>query len=140
MNSLKENIRDFDHIGIPCWDIEETIRWYTEYLGFEAVHEPAVETDEGTVKVAFLKRGDFILEFYQLLGADYAEVKNRSDGHIDHFALEVTDINTAFAQATELGLNPMEDAPVHLDFWENGIAYFKVRGPSREVVEFIQKL
>lgn len=140
MNTLTENIMDFDHIGMPCRDIEETKHWYREKLGFDVVHEPKVETPAGTVRVAFLKRGALMLEFYQLLGADYEEVLRRRDGRVDHFALRVRDVAKAFSQAREMGLDPMESAPVPLDFWDRGISHFKVRGPNGEIVEFLQML
>lgn len=140
MATLKDNIIDFDHIGIPCRDIEETKSWYVEQLGFELIHEPTVEIPEGSVKVAFLKHGSLMLEFYQLLGADYEEVLSRRDGHVDHFAVRVRDIDTAFAQAKQAELEIIDNAPIPLDFWENGMSHFKVRGPNDEIVEFLQML
>ncbi|MBL8133032.1 MAG: VOC family protein, partial [Anaerolineae bacterium] len=80
------------------------------------------------------------LELYQLPGTEGAEAAARSDGHIDHVALDVTDIDAAFAAARSMRLDLLQDAPVFLPFWEKGIRYFIVRGPDGERVEFCERL
>ncbi|MBL8131399.1 MAG: hypothetical protein JNL42_06045, partial [Anaerolineae bacterium] len=46
-----------------------------------------------------------MLELYQLPGTEGAEAAARSDGHIDHVALDVTDIDAAFAAARSMRLD-----------------------------------
>jgi lactoylglutathione lyase len=84
--------------------------------------------------------GSFILEMYQLVGDELAEIALRADGHIDHFALDVQNIETTFAAARLAGLDIIEDEPVFLPFWEKGIRYFKVCGPDGEKVEFCERI
>jgi lactoylglutathione lyase len=81
-----------------------------------------------------------VLELYQLVGAELAEIATRRDGHIDHLALDVQSIETAFEKARAGGLDIIEDAPVFLPFWEKGIRYFNVRGPDGEKVEFCERI
>jgi len=62
------------------------------------------------------------------------------DGHIDHIALDVLDINAAFQELQAASMEILEKAPVPLDFWDKGIQYFNIRGPDREKIEFSEKI
>ena len=85
-------------------------------------------------------RNGLVLEFYQLVGADWVEVSNRGHGHIDHIALDVADIQGAWDTVRNEGLMPVELAPVFLPFWEKGVYYFNILGPDGERIEFNQRL
>ena len=37
--TIKENVTGLQHLGIPAADQQESIRWYTELLGFEVIEE-----------------------------------------------------------------------------------------------------
>jgi len=100
---FQNNLRGVQHIGIPVTDIDGAKRWYTDILGFSVVHEPNLPTKDGIIKVAFLKKADITVELYQLLGKDLDEVRARSHGHIDHFAIDVTDVNKALENAVATG-------------------------------------
>jgi lactoylglutathione lyase len=90
------------------------------------------------VKVVKMELKGFVLELYQLVGNELAEVRARADGHIDHFSMDVQDIDRAFEEVRTSGLTTLEDAPVFLPFWDKGVRYFNVRGPDGEKVEFNQ--
>ncbi len=79
------------HIGIPTSDIETTIRFY-EGLGFQTMHTNQVPANQA--KVAFLQLGNLMIE-------TYAEGGNGIDGAINHFALNCTDIQAAYAWICE---------------------------------------
>jgi catechol 2,3-dioxygenase-like lactoylglutathione lyase family enzyme len=69
------------------------------------------------------------------------EITARRDGHIDHIALNVLDIEAAYAEIRAAGLEILEpDVPVFLPFWAHGVKFFTVRGPDGEKVEFNQIL
>lgn len=129
--NIADNIMGLQHIGIPTNDIEKTKEFYNT-LGFETIMETYnAESDE---KVAFLKIGDLTIEIYE----------NRQavmhSGAIDHIALNVKDIDLAFVEVNTLGLKVLQDAPVYLPFWKNGIKYFIVEGINKEKIEFSQYL
>ena len=115
------------HIGIPTKDIEETIRYYTA-LGFEVAHRATCNGDP----VAFLKLGDLIIETYQS-----SQAAGRA-GAVDHFAINVTDVDEARRIADGMGLNVIEEGK--LPFWANGVQYFTILGPNSEKIEFNQYL
>ena len=141
---LKNNLTGFQHLGIPVADIQSSIAWYSDVLDFEVVHEPKIETPDGTIFLAFLRREDMLLELYQLIGDDLEEVKGRDHGHIDHFAIDVLDIQGAIAQTQARGgvLSPEtpEGAVAIPQFWSKGVEYVFFVASGREKVEFNQRL
>ncbi len=75
------------------------------------------------------------------MGEEHSEIATRHDGHIDHIALDVLDIDKAYAEILAAGMEVLEDeAPRFLPFWTHGVKFFTVRGPDGEKVEFNQML
>ena len=87
-----------------------------------------------------MQREEMIIEIYQMPDAELAEIRNRKDGRVDHFAFDVSDIDEAFAELKEKGFTVLETAPVFLPFWKNGIKFFNISGPDGERIEFNQVL
>ena len=63
-----------------------------------------------------------------------------SHGSIDHIALDVTDIEAAYAEIGKLGYTVLEDGIQSLPFWAKGVRFFTIEGPNKEKVEFSQML
>jgi len=141
---LENNLQGVQHLGIPVYNIEQSKDWYTEKLGFQVVHEPSVPTKEGNIKVAFLKKSDMTLELYQLVGESLDEIKTRNHGHIDHFAIDVIDIDKALKDALDAGAILDESNPNGAEtidvFWSKGVKYVIIKGPNGERVELNQRL
>ncbi|PIE31179.1 glyoxalase/bleomycin resistance/extradiol dioxygenase family protein [candidate division KSB3 bacterium] len=138
---LQGNLGDVQHLGIPVQDVAAAKAWYVNNLGFEIAHETSIPTAEGNVEIAFLSLGALTMEFYQPAGQEAKEIASRQDGHIDHIALHVADVEQAYKDVKAAGLTPLEDAPVFLNtLYERGVKYFNVRGPNGEKVEFNQIL
>lgn len=125
---MSENIAGLQHIGIPCKDINETAEFYC-MLGFTK----AFETTNNGQPVCFLKLGSLILETYQdeIIG---------STGAINHFCLDVKNIEEAYKTASEMHLNMCDQNIQFLPFWDNGVRFFTITGPNNERIEFCQKL
>ena len=136
---LAENVHGVQHLGLPVTNIERSKQFYAR-LGFKVAMSTELPAEGGAIKVCMMELSGFVIEFYQLVGADLAEIGTRKDGHIDHIALDVLDIDRAWAEVRAAGLEPLEDAPVFLPFWEKGVKYFNVRGPDGERIEFNQRL
>ena len=141
---LEGNLQGGQHLGIPVLDIEQAKAWYTQKLGFEVIHEPRVLTAEGEIKVAFLKLGNMTLECYQLVGKELEEIRARGHGHIDHFTIDVLDIDQALRDALQNGAeldDSTPDGPVLVaSFWSKGAKYVMLKGPMGEKVELNQRL
>jgi len=136
---MQQYINGFQHLGLPVTDLARSRVFYAQ-LGFQPVMEKQLKVEGGTVQVLMMDLNGFILELYQLAGDDLTAIAGRSDGHIDHLALDVHDIDAAFDAVKAAGLATLEDAPEFLPFWEHGIKYFNVRGPDGEKVEFCERL
>jgi lactoylglutathione lyase len=89
-----------------------------------------------TGHVAMMQRGNMIIEIYQLPEPELAEIRTRGNGHVDHMAFDVDDVDSLFNQIKEAGFNVIEAAPVFLQFWKNGCKFFNITGPDGERLEF----
>jgi glyoxylase I family protein len=135
----------FHHVAIRTVDFDETIRFYTEGLGFR-VHFPFAIP--GRIdRAAFLDAGDG--RFVEVFGPDsivQAEGRrrfpneDRTEGAVLHFCLRVADTDASYARAlaagamsrVEPGTRRLGDDPLV----EVRIAF--VTGPNGEVIEFMQ--
>ena len=59
---------------------------------------------------------------------------------IDHIALDVSDIEAAYALVQGLGYPVVSQGIESMNVWENGVRYFTILGPKQERVEFNQYL
>lgn len=129
------NLDGWSHLGIPVTNIERSRDFYRQFGFIEAMYAE-IPAGAEAIKVSMMERQGFVLEFYQLVGDDLAEVATRQDGHIDHIALDVLDAEQAHRELRCAGLEVLEEAPVMLPFWEKGSRYFNVQGPDGEKIEF----
>ncbi|AOR24961.1 VOC family protein [Clostridium taeniosporum] len=119
------------HIGIPTKDIEKTKKFYNS-LGFKTLMETFNE--EAKEKVAFLQLNDMVLETYETLN-----VAGKS-GAVDHIAISVNNIEDLFNEIKSRDYYLLHDSIQYLPFWDNGVKFFMIKGPSEEKIEFCQKL
>jgi lactoylglutathione lyase len=132
-------LRGIQHIGLPVTDIKRSEAFYSK-IGFAKVMEAAFDYNGDTGTCIMMKRDNMIFELYQLPAFESEKIKNRQDGHIDHIAFDVPDIDVTFSTLKSAGFNVLEEAPVFLSFWKNGCRYFNITGPDGERLEFNQKL
>jgi catechol 2,3-dioxygenase-like lactoylglutathione lyase family enzyme len=136
----KGNLRGLQHIGLPVTNLERSKTFYSE-LGFVEVMRTDLPRASEAVQVAMMRHEELTLELYQLEHDARQEIAGRTDGHIDHIALDVLDIEQAYQDIQAAGLAILEEnAPVFLPFWEHGVRFFTIRGPDGEKVEFNQIL
>jgi lactoylglutathione lyase len=137
---LKGNLRGLQHIGLPVTNLERSKAFYSE-LGFEEIMRTDLPRASESVQVAMMHHKELTLELYQLEQEERQTIASRTDGHIDHIALDVMDIEQAYTEICAAGLEVLEeDAPVFLPFWDHGVKFFTIRGPDGEKVEFNQIL
>lgn len=137
---LQGNLQGLQHLGLPVTNLERSKDFYAR-LGFSEAMRTDIQPQSEVIRVAMMQHENFTIELYQLGQEDLQEIAKRADGHIDHVALIVLDIEQAYAEIKAAGLEILEDnAPVYLPFWEHGVKYFTVRGPDGEKIEFNQIL
>ena len=132
-------LNHIQHIGIPVTNIKNSEAFY-EKLGFRNVMGATFEYNGGKGMVAMMKKNEMIIELYQMPETELIEIRNRKNGHIDHIAFDVDDIEQTFKELKNNSFNILEPAPVFLSFWKNGCKYFNITGPDGERLEFNQIL
>jgi lactoylglutathione lyase len=135
---MNANLTGLQHLGIPVTNLSKSVAFY-ERIGFKRVMSAQVpQNNDDPIDVGMMKLGSLIIELYQLTGDGWTELNTRGDGHIDHIAFSVTDIDKAFTEIKNAGFKTIEKAPVFLNFWKKGCKYFTIRGPDGEKLEFNQ--
>ncbi|MFT3703468.1 MAG: VOC family protein [Agriterribacter sp.] len=132
-------IKGLQHVGVPVTDIIVSEAFYKR-LGFINVMQASFAHDGEEGICIMMKRGEVVIELYQMPQKELAAVINRKNGHIDHIAFDVPDIDKAFDTLKAAGFTVIEDAPVFLHFWKKGCRYFNILGPNNERLEFNQVL
>jgi catechol 2,3-dioxygenase-like lactoylglutathione lyase family enzyme len=137
---LQGNLQGLQHLGLPVTNLERSKDFYAQ-LGFTEAMQTDIQPQTEVIRVAMMQHENFTIELYELGQAERQEIAKRADGHIDHVALNVLDIEEAYTEVKAAGMEILEDnAPVFLPFWEHGVKYFTVRGPDGEKIEFNQIL
>ena len=134
----KSVLKGWSHLGIPVTDINTSNSFYKD-LGFVEVMNAEVKREDGVIKASFMDLNGFHIELYQLFGKELKEIKTREDGHIDHIALDVLDVDKAFNAMQEANYDVEEKFPSFIDFGDFDVRFFNVKGPDNEKIEFNQK-
>lgn len=85
------------HLGISVPDLEASITWYRDMLGFSV--EKHLTIDAIPARIAFMKTGDFFIELFEIEGAAplpegrrYPDQDLRTHGN-KHLAFAVQDVH-----------------------------------------------
>ena len=132
---MKLKINKLQHIGIPVTNLKNSITFY-EGLGFSNVMQAQFDMNHEKGDVAMLQNGEVIVELYQMPASEIPAVKARGNGHIDHIAFDIDDVEACYLKMQEEGYAVQEPAPVFLQFWTKGCKYFNILGPDGERIEF----
>ncbi|MBD1387651.1 VOC family protein [Mucilaginibacter rigui] len=133
------NITAIQHIGIPVTNMDVSEAFYGR-LGFANVMQGGFGEEGARGTCIMMKRDSMVIELYQLPEPGLSEIRTRRNGHIDHVAFDVPDIDEAFDTIKRAGFNIIEAEPVFLQFWASGCKYFNITGPDGERLEFNQVL
>jgi methylmalonyl-CoA/ethylmalonyl-CoA epimerase len=106
-NSVPPFELKFHHAGVSVPDLESSIRWYSEMLGFELERRDTLP--QANAKVAFLRRGDLRVELFEVLGADPLPADRRTpDKDLrthgnKHVSFALKDVRAAAAELKRRG-------------------------------------
>ncbi|MGL1893087.1 MAG: VOC family protein [Spirochaetaceae bacterium] len=132
---LTEELLGLQHIGIPVTALDESISFYKS-IGFKVDKKYSIVVDNDPIEVAFIKLHDLNIELYQKHGLTTV----KTNGAIDHLALNCKDIDKMFEFCKKGNYRFEEDKISELPFFKNGVKYFIILGPDNEKVEFNQYL
>lgn len=121
-----------DHVGVMVKNIEASIAFYTEMLGFEL--KGRIPHSNGIIELAFLgfgHEGETDLELIQGYNDSLP-----LEGKVHHFALSVDDVQAEFERLKKLDVTFIDDGITTLP---NGYQYFFVSGPDGEWIELFQR-
>ena len=100
-----------DHIAIVVGDLEQTLRLYTQTLGFREVYRETI-ADQG-VEAVGLEAGESVIELLRPLDADSAIARflGSSPSKLHHTAYRVDDISTKLAELKRQGVRLIDERP-----------------------------
>ena len=128
-------LKAIQHVGIPVTDIVRSEQFYKN-LGFTNVMQATFEHNKSEGTCIMMQQGNITIELYQLPHSELDSIATRRDGHIDHIAFDVDNIDETFFILKTSGYQIVEEAPVYLKFWSKGCRYFNIIGPDNERLEF----
>ncbi len=124
------------HFGISVPDLDAALAWYGRMLGFEL--EQRLFIGKIPAHIAFVRRGDFRIEIFQVEGAAPLPADRRVP-NLDlkthgnkHMCFEVPDVPAAIARLREAGA----DIAFELTVVGNPTAF--VRDCAGNLIEFLQ--
>ncbi len=127
---MELNIIGLAHIGIKVRDMEKSLAFYRDLLGFTLTDE--VRLDNGTL-LAFLNAGDCKIELIQS-----AQPVERSTGMIEHIAVTVHGIDALVAGLQ--GKVKFEGPVMTMPNLLGGVKNVFFSGPDGEGIEFFEYL
>ena len=143
MAEEKNNKTGFDislhHIGISVANLDESIAWYRDMLGFEEVMRMDQGVTEDKMSIGHIRRGNCYIELFQVEGSkplpEYRRDPNADFGvqGLKHFALQVSDVQAAVkelkAKGVEIAFGPV-DTP--------GVCFVFIRDNTGNAFELIE--
>lgn len=127
------------HVGIVVQSLEASVDWYVEHLGFERLFTfgwPGVQA-------SFIGRGPLKLEFFQNEEAEPMATERRDiatnlkTGGINHFAVEVDDLDAEVARLMGEGV-PIVSPPREVPN-SGGSRYAFIHDNEGMLIELIQQ-
>lgn len=125
------------HCGISVPNLEASIAWYRDMLGFSVKARLTLEAVGA--KIAFLKHGDFQIELFEVPGAAplpddrrYPDVDLRTHG-TKHIAFAVEDLKRVVDTLKERGVDIAMDV---MNMPDGKVAF--IRDNSGILIEFIE--
>jgi methylmalonyl-CoA/ethylmalonyl-CoA epimerase len=137
--SAKPRLRP-DHAGLSVGDLEVSIAWYHDMLGFELVRTVNIPEAEDAGRVALIQRDGFVLELFCLPKAAPLPEERRypttdilTHG-VKHMAYAVTDLDSLMADLKGKDVDLVWDIAVH-----DGARCAFVRDNTGNLVEFVER-
>lgn len=132
-------LKGLAHIGIFTKDIDVAKAFYVDKLGCELYYEKFMEEpNDNWSKFSFLKLGSLNIELIQ--STDLPSERYKQLGIIDHFAIEVENIEEAVNELKVKGVVFNNKEPIYLGDFFDGIKIIYFTGPDDLRIELFQYL
>lgn len=120
-------IKGLAHVNLNVRNMERSLDFYCNILGFEKTYEFKIGGDH----CAFITLKDCTIELHE--GETYDETLR--DGHFDHIALAVEDVEGVAQSLREKGIEFESEVIASKRIWPNGSKWILFRGPDNEHLE-----
>jgi methylmalonyl-CoA epimerase len=127
-----------DHVAIVVKDLEKTLRFYTQTLGFSEVYREIVH-DQG-IEAVGLRTGDAIIELLRPLDEDspIARYRGEAETKLHHTAYRVADIRAELRRLSEAGVRLIDHEP-RRGAHGNTIAFLHPKSTGGVLIELCQR-
>lgn len=127
-----------DHIAIVVKDLDETLAFYTQTLGFEQVYREVV-LDQG-VEAVGLRAGDSVIELLRPLDEASPIARFRGDAatKLHHAAYRVDNIIAKLAELRTKGVRLIDETP-RKGAQGNTIAFLHPKSTGGVLIELCQR-
>ncbi len=127
--------RRLGHLGMASRDVDATVAWYVDVLGFEKIGE--FKAPNGN-DIKFIRHKEGCI--YEIFPSEDGEDAG-AYGKIDHYCFESEDVEKDYEYCLEQGYTITTEGIEELPgLWERGVRFFKIGAPTGQQVEFCQIL
>jgi catechol 2,3-dioxygenase-like lactoylglutathione lyase family enzyme len=133
--SADARFKGLAHICIYTKDLQKSVHFYTENLAFRVEYQTLIKQPRGSTKYVSLRQGSCIIELLEPSNPD--RVKENLKGSIDHFALEVTDLDKVVQDLKVKGV-AFDTEILDMPWLFKGVKGAFLHGPSGESIELFQ--
>ena len=125
------------HIGIYTKDMDKSVGFYTEILGFNQEWRGIVDHPTGKVEAAVMRLGDCIIELVRPV--DLSRVSNIA-GPIQHLCLKVFELERVMGELSARGIAFSQEGVEVIPTFMKGIRHAFLYGPSGERIELAEEI
>ena len=130
--------RTIDHVAIVVGDLEATLRFYVETLGFSQLYRETI-ADQG-VEAVGLSGGETVIELLRPLDENSPIARFRGDAatKLHHIAYRVADIRSELTRLKDDGVRLIDETP-RRGAHGNTIAFLHPKSTGCVLVELCQR-
>ncbi len=125
------------HIGIYTKNIDGSITFYKDILGFSVQWRGVVDHPTGKVEAAVMRLGDCVIEL--VVPVDLKRVANTA-GPIQHLCLKVDHLSSVMDELSAKGIEFSWEGLETIPTFMNGIRHAFIYGPSGERIELAEEM
>ena len=128
-------IEGLGHIALYTRDIDKTVEFYTDILGFQKIEEFKMEKPNGIMRIIFLICVDIIIEVIQ---EPAGQLSGEGNGAFQHIAIQVTGLEELIPLLKEEGVEFETESYIDIPEMFNGSKCIFFKGPNGERLELFE--
>jgi lactoylglutathione lyase len=130
-------VEGLHHVAVYTEDIDESIDFYSNLLGFRVYWRGIVDHPTGKIDAAIIRQGDCVIELVRPVDSKRI---GKEAGPVQHIALRVSDLPSLLEELSSkearFEFDGIEELPTLLD----GVKHAFIYGPSGERIELAEEM